>query len=384
MAKLIKNIDIYTGVGVVKNGFLRFSNKIEEIGEAKAFVTKGDDQVITVPKGAIIVPGFIDVHTHGGYGFDTMDADVDGLNRFMENLRREGLTSVFPTTITQTKDNIKKALVSVAEAAKNNSMIRGIHLEGPFINANMNGAQPAEYVIRPDLALFKNWQKDADGLIKLVTYAPEKSGSAFEAGLHNMGVVLSAGHTNQSYFKMNKGQTLASHVTHLYNRQSQLEGREPGVTGYGVLTPSIKVEVIADGVHVSPEMIKLAYQLKGAKNIEVITDSMRAKGQKENEVSELGGQKVIVKNGAARLENGHLAGSVLKYILAFRNIQKFTGASIEEAVLMTSVNQAREFGLNDVGSLEVGKRANFNLLNSDQDLLENFLDGDGLKAVDQK
>ncbi|WP_143787060.1 amidohydrolase family protein, partial [Oenococcus oeni] len=150
------------------------------------------------------------------------------------------------------------------------------------------------------------------------------------------------------------------------------------------LTPSIKVEVIADGVHVSPEMIKLAYQLKGAKNIEVITDSMRAKGQKENEVSELGGQKVIVKNGAARLENGHLAGSVLKYILAFRNIQKFTGASIEEAVLMTSVNQAREFGLNDVGSLEVGKRANFNLLNSDQDLLENFLDGDGLKAVDQK
>ncbi|WP_143786943.1 amidohydrolase family protein, partial [Oenococcus oeni] len=91
-----------------------------------------------------------------------------------------------------------------------------------------------------------------------------------------------------------------------------------------------------------------------------------------------------VKNGAARLENGHLAGSVLKYILAFRNIQKFTGASIEEAVLMTSVNQAREFGLNDVGSLEVGKRANFNLLNSDQDLLENFLDGDGLKAVDQK
>ncbi|WP_143045470.1 amidohydrolase family protein, partial [Oenococcus oeni] len=168
MAKLIKNIDIYTGVGVVKNGFLRFSNKIEEIGEAKAFVTKGDDQVITVPKGAIIVPGFIDVHTHGGYGFDTMDADVDGLNRFMENLRREGLTSVFPTTITQTKDNIKKALVSVAEAAKNNSMIRGIHLEGPFINADMNGAQPAEYVIRPDLALFKNWQKDADGLIKLV------------------------------------------------------------------------------------------------------------------------------------------------------------------------------------------------------------------------
>ncbi|MFT8324153.1 N-acetylglucosamine-6-phosphate deacetylase [Oenococcus sicerae] len=382
MAKLIKNIDIYTGAGIVKNGFLRFSNTIEELGELKDFVVKDTDQLVTAPAGAILVPGFIDVHTHGGYGFDTMDGNADALNAFSQKLRTEGITSFFPTTITQTKDSIAKALESVVSAAKNNSMIRGIHLEGPFINVDMNGAQPAEYVIAPDLALFKDWQKDADGLIKLVTYAPEKSGPAFEAGLHNMGVVLSAGHTNQSYWKMNKGQTLASHVTHLYNRQSQLEGREPGVTGYGVLTPSVKVEIVMDGIHVSPEMVKLAYELKTAKNIEVITDSMRAKGQGENEVSELGGQKVIIKDGAARLENGHLAGSVLKYDLGFKNVQAFTGASIADAVLMTSVNQAREFGLKDVGGLEIGKRANFNLLSAKQDLLTNFVDGDELRVAE--
>lgn len=381
MAKLIKNVDIYTGAGVLKNGFLRFSNTIEALGSMAEFTPEADDELVQTTAGSILVPGFIDVHTHGGYGFDTMDADVDCLNRFTQHLRQEGITTVFPTTITQTKEHIDAALKSIAQAAEHNSMIRGIHLEGPFINAEMNGAQPAQYVIKPDLELFRQWQQSANGLIKLLTYAPEEAGSDFEAGLHNMGVVLSAGHTDQSYFKMNKGQTLATHVTHLYNRQSQLEGREPGVTGYGVLTPSVKVELITDGVHVSGEMVKLAYLLKGPHEIEIVTDSMRAKGQKENEVSELGGQKVIIKDGAARLENGHLAGSVLKYILGFKNVQKFTGAGIEDAVQMTSVNQAREFGLSDVGTLEAGKRANFNILNDQQDLLDNFVDGDGLKAA---
>ncbi|WP_439425550.1 N-acetylglucosamine-6-phosphate deacetylase [Oenococcus alcoholitolerans] len=385
MARIIKNIKIYSGADVIENGYLRFSDKIEAIGKMDDFHAQDGDQEITYEQKAFIVPGFIDVHTHGGYGFDTMDADPAAMDIFSEHLRHEGITSFFPTTITQTKIKIEKALRAVKVSYRNNPMVAGVHLEGPFINPEMNGAQPKEFVLRADAGLLKSWQIASGGSIKLVTYAPEKADSAFESSVHNMGVVLSAGHSDQSYFKMNRGQTLASHVTHLYNRQSQLQGREPGVSGYALLTPPVMTEIISDGIHVAPEMLSLAYKLKGAGSLELVTDSMRAKGQKENEVSELGGQKVTIKNGAARLENGHLAGSVLKFIDAFKNIQKFTGASIEEAVLMASVNQAHEFGLEDVGELAVGKRADFNLLSeSKQELVDNFLNGQPLLKVGGK
>ena len=159
----------------------------------------------------------------------------------------------------------------------------------------------------------------------------------------------------------------ACHVTHLYNAQRGLKHREPGVTGYGLLTDGVNTELICDGIHIRPQMIALAHKVKGSDGIELITDSMRAKGMPEGK-SELGGQVVYVKDGTARLEDGTIAGSVLTYIKAFQNIIKFTGVSIEDAVKMSSGNQAKEFGLTQKGAIKTGKDADFVLLDEELEL----------------
>ena len=207
-------------------------------------------------------------------------------------------------------------------------------------------------------------------MIKLVTYAPENENTTeFEKYCIDHNIVLSVGHSNATRAQMKV--SLASHVTHLYNAQRELKHREPGVTGHALLEGNMYCEIIADGFHVFPDMIKLAYDLKGPDKIELVTDSMRAKGMPEG-VSELGGQKVIVKDKQARLESGNLAGSVLQYQDAFKNIMKFTGCGIEEAVKMSSVNQAREFGLTQKGAIEVGKDADLNVLDSDLNVVKTF------------
>ena len=154
-------------------------------------------------------------------------------------------------------------------------------------------------------------------------------------------------------------------MTHLYNAQRPLHHREPGVTGHGMIEESITGELIADGFHVVPEMLEIAFRLKGAHRLDLVTDSMRAEGL-GNGISELGGQKVTVKDKQARLDNGHLAGSVLSYDDAFSNIQKFTSASIQDAVQMSSVNQAQEFGLTQKGHLAAGKDADFNIFDEER------------------
>src|SRR5690606_6189926 len=360
--QVIINATIYPGETnePIENGFLRFGETITEIGEMSAFTEK-TGELITDASGAIIIPGMIDIHIHGGYGVDTMDADPEKLRFLSENLLKEGVTSFFATTITQNHDNITKALEAVHIAKQQGISIEGVHLEGPFINVKRAGAQPPEYITDPDLELFLQWYEASGELIKLVTYAPELKGAAeFEKLMLERGIVPSVGHSDAVREELIPSK--ASHATHLYNGMRGLHHREAGVAGHALLTPSVQVEIIADGIHITPDMIMLAYRLKGAEGISVISDAMRAKGMPDGE-TELGGQKVWVKNGEARLENGSLAGSVLKMDDAFRNIIKFTGCTIQEAVQMTSSNQAREFGLTQKGSLLAGKDADFVWMN---------------------
>ncbi|MFC5466413.1 N-acetylglucosamine-6-phosphate deacetylase [Lederbergia graminis] len=360
--QVIINATIYPG-GTnepIENGFLRFGETITEIGEMSAF-TGQMNELVTDASGAIIIPGMIDIHIHGGYGVDTMDADPEKLRFLSENLLKEGVTSFFATTITQNHDNITKALEAVRIAKQQGISIEGVHLEGPFINVKRAGAQPPEYITDPDLELFLQWHEASGELIKLVTYAPELKGAAeFEKLMLERGIVPSVGHSDAVREELIPSK--ASHATHLYNGMRGLHHREAGVAGHALLTPSVQVEIIADGIHITPDMIMLAYRLKGAEGICVISDAMRAKGMPDGE-TELGGQKVWVENGEARLENGSLAGSVLKMDDAFRNIIKFTGCTIQEAVQMTSSNQAREFGLTQKGSLLAGKDADFVWMN---------------------
>ena len=361
MAKLLKNIDLYTGYQHMANAYVRFTDVIQDVGYMDAFSEQPDDEVIEEALGRLVVPGFIDVHKHGGYGLDTMDGDPDKLNKMVNLMVTEGITSLFPTTITQSPENIERALITINQVAQYNPVIQGIHLEGPFINKVFMGAQPEKYIINPDTNLLKKWYALSGERIRLVTYAPENGGiPEFESFMLAHNIVPSIGHSNATREQLLHSR--ATHITHLYNAQRPLHHREPGVTGHGMIEPSITGELIADGFHIKPDMLELAFRLKGSQRLELITDSMRAEGLGDG-ISELGGQKVTVKEKQARLDNGHLAGSVLSYDDAFRNIQTMTSANIEDAVQMSSVNQALEFGLTQKGHIAIGKDADLNIFN---------------------
>lgn len=372
MSKTIIHAKIYTGTSVIDEGFIRFDEEILAVGSMADYEVTNDEEVIDA-KGQTVVPGFIDIHSHGGYGVDSMDGDADAINVMTEKMLAEGITSYFPTTMTQSDKNIEKALVAISKAKETNPMIQGIHLEGPFVSPAYKGAQPEQFMRPAEADTMAHWNDLSGGNLRLVTYAPETGDvTAFEKYCLENDIILSAGHTGATYEQLMSSE--ASHVTHLFNGQLGLHHREIGVAGFGLLEPDVYTEMVVDGFHISPPMVKLAYKARGADRIVLITDSMRAKGFPEGE-SELGGQKVFVKDKQARLENGSLAGSVLTFNDAFKNMMAFTGCSMAEAVQMSSVNQAREFNLDKKGTLETGKDADILILNKDLNVKQTILGG---------
>ncbi|QVQ48685.1 N-acetylglucosamine-6-phosphate deacetylase [Latilactobacillus sakei] len=368
--KVLKHAVIYTGDDVIEDGYIRFDKQILAVGPMFDYKAQAGEEIQDM-KGQTIIPGFIDVHCHGGYGFDAMDGDANQIDEMATKMmQNEGVTTLFATTMTQSNENIANAMRGVKDAAEKNPLIQGVHLEGPFITPIFKGAQPEQFIKDPDVDLLDEWNKLSGNRVRLITYAPEDPGSkAFEDYCLAHNIVPSVGHSNATREQMIESK--ATHVTHLYNAQREFKHREPGVTGHAMLEDNMYAELIADGFHIVPDMIKLAYEQKGAERIDLVTDSMRAKGIAEGE-SELGGQKVIVKDKQARLEDGTLAGSVLTYIDAFKNIQTFTGCDKFEAVMMSSVNQAEEFGLTQKGKLEVGRDADLNILDQQQNLVATY------------
>lgn len=356
---------IYTGKESIADGYVRYGKTIVEVDSMSNFIPREDDEIVQID-GDYLIPGFIDIHSHGGYGLDNMDASAEEIDSMVKQMTlKEGITSYFCTTMTQTPQNIESAMKNIKDAAEKNPVIQGIHLEGPFISLKYKGAQDASYIQKPDENILQHWNELSGNRIKIVTYAPEEATSDFEEWCLANGIVPSVGHSNATFDQLCCCR--ACHVTHLYNAQRGLNHREPGVTGYGLLTDEVKTEMICDGIHIKPKMVYMAYKVKGSDGIELVTDSMRAKGMPEGK-SELGGQIVYVKDGTARLEDGTIAGSVLTYIDAFKNIMKFTGASLEEAVQMSSGNQAKEFGLTQKGAIAVGKDADFVILDQEYEL----------------
>ncbi len=373
MNKVIIHAKMYTGKRMYADGFIRYDDKVQAVGEMKDYSPEETDTVVQDAKGKILVPGFIDVHSHGGYGTDNMDGDPEAMNEMTQKMLSEGITSYFPTTMTQADGKIEKALRGIREAKETNPMIQGIHLEGPFVSPKYKGAQPEKFMRAADAETMARWNAISGGNIRLVTYAPELGDvSAFEQYCKAHEIVLSAGHSGATYEQLK--QSKASHVTHLFNGQLGLHHREIGVAGFALLEEEVYTEMIVDGFHISPEMVKLAFKAKGPSHLLLITDAMRAKGFPEGE-SELGGQKVMVKDKQARLENGALAGSVLTFNDAFKNMMAFTGCSVEEAVQMSSVNQAREFGLVNKGILAEGKDADFVLMDKEFNVRNTVLGG---------
>lgn len=366
MKWVLLHAQIYTGNQYIADGYIRFDMSIKEVGDMSQFVLRQQEQVYHVD-GNIVIPGMIDIHIHGGYGIDTMDADPQALLQLSNKLLSEGVTTFFPTTMTQSCEVIMQALQSVKMAKELGAHIGFIHLEGPFLSKARAGAQQISHMMTPDVQTFETFQQCSGNLIKLVTYAPEEESKELETFFEQNGVIGSIGHSDASYAQLS-GKNI-HHATHLFNQMKGMHHREPGAVGRVLLDRDITVEMIVDGIHIHPEMVRLAYIVKGPEKVCIITDAMKAKGLKDG-MYELGGQPVHVQNGIATLENGTLAGSVLTMDQAFRNILTYTGCTIEEAVRMTSVNQAKEFGLLSKGILDVGKDADMVILSPQLEVID--------------
>ncbi|MFT8322262.1 MAG: N-acetylglucosamine-6-phosphate deacetylase [Bacillus sp. (in: firmicutes)] len=372
---LFRHATIYTEDNVIKNGYLLTKNGvIESFGEAEELDMQSlqIDKSYSLSESYKLIPGMIDIHIHGANDADAMDATTESLNIIATTLPKEGTTSFLATTMTQGVQEIEAALKSAAnyieqEDQTGKAEIVGIHLEGPFINAKKAGAQPLDAIKKPSVDLFKKWQGIAGNHIKLVTLAPEEDNNlALTAYLKETGVIPSMGHTDAIYEEVKKGiEAGIIHVTHLYNGMRGLHHRDPGVAGASLLHKELITEMIVDGIHIHPEVVKLTFQQKGKESIILITDSMRAKWLDDG-ISSLGGQKVIVQNGKALLENGSLAGSTLKMNDAMLNMISYTGCSLEDIVQMGAYNPARQIGILDKkGSIKSGKDADLVILNEE-------------------
>jgi N-acetylglucosamine-6-phosphate deacetylase len=266
------------------------------------------------------------------------------------------------------KDKIIKSLKSIQEAKSRGTgaaIILGIHLEGPYINPEKKGAQKEEDIKEFSVDDFLEFNQAAGSLIRLVTIAPEKPESiAFIQWLCQQDIIASVGHSNATYQQVQDAvQVGLSHVTHLFNAMRGLHHREPGVVGAALSNPRLTVEMIADGIHLHPVILRMVAQIKEREKVMLMTDAMRATGLEEG-TYELGGQEVIVDQGQARLRDGTLAGSVLTMDKAVRNMVTKAGISLFQAVQMASYNPAKRLGIEDrKGSLEPGKDADVVILN---------------------
>lgn len=371
--KGFKNTWIVTEKGLEKTS-LTYDEKFVTIG-------KNEEGLQELPEEYVVVPGFIDEHIHGAAGSDAMDGTMEDLGKIANALASEGTTAFLATTMTQSPENITKALKAVKAyrelSPESGAEILGVHLEGPFISKDFVGAQPIEYVAKPSVEVFKKYQDASGDCVRIVTLAPEVEGSTeLIKYLVSQNIVASIGHTNATYADVKKAvEAGATNLTHTYNAMKPLHHREVGTVGSGLLFDELNCECICDGIHVSGPAIQLLHKNKPADKMTLITDAMRAKHMPDG-VSELGGQVVIVKNGEARLENGTLAGSVLKMNNAVKNVMKFLNLPLEEVVKLASQNPAKNLGVFDqIGSIKEGKRADFVILDKDLNVVQTVRNG---------
>lgn len=380
---ILTNLEIYTDNDKIEKGYIKIVNgTIIEIEDIDKLTNEDGFELIRLPNQSKAIPGMIDVHIHGVNGADTMDATKESLQTMVDSLPTEGTTSFLATTITQDQMSIENALRNAGEFIKDQQQVGqaellGVHLEGPFINQKRAGAQPVEHVINPNVALLKKWQGLANDAIKLVTLAPEKADSTLLLHyLKETSVIASIGHSDATLKEVDQAiKEGLTHVTHLYNQMRELHHRELGVVGAALIRENLIAEIIADGIHVEPEAIKLAYQQKTAERLILITDAMRAKCLKNGDY-DLGGQQVTVKDGKATLADGTLAGSVLTMVQAFKNIITYTGCEIEDAIKMSSTTPAKELKVYDrKGSITIGKDADIVILDEQLEIIMTLCKG---------
>ncbi|WP_318615612.1 N-acetylglucosamine-6-phosphate deacetylase [Sporosarcina sp. YIM B06819] len=359
---------------LLQQGFVHIKgDKIESVGDMENCPSVSvDDRIIDCAGKQYVMPGMIDIHVHGAAGFDFMDGSQEAFEGIALALAKEGTTSFLATTITNPIEHTTGTLKNLElyytqENGPGAAEMLGIHLEGPFINKQQKGAQPESAIIPPNVELFKEWQVLSGNSIKVITFAPELD-AHFEllAELKETGVIASMGHTDASYDEvLTAVQHGVSHATHLFNGMKGMHHRDPGVAGGALIQDDVHVEIIPDGIHFHPDLLKMIVRMKGLEKVLVITDGMRAKGMPDGEY-DLGGQQVTVHDGKCLLANGSLAGSIVTMNQARVNLAKWLNLSIHEQLQITSINQAKRLGQFDrKGSIQAGKDADIVVIGQD-------------------
>lgn len=367
----IKNAKIVLEDRIEEGKVLLFSDKIEKITDN---IPEGYEVIDA--HGGYVTPGFIDLHIHGYLGKDVCDANVDSIKTIAGGIVENGVTGFLPTTMTVDMSVIKGALDACREVRNSGeyygSTILGVHAEGPFISASKKGAQDERYILKPDADFVK---ANAD-IIKIITLAPEedKDFAEIKKMAEETDVVVSMGHTSADYkTAMKSTKNGVKHATHLFNAMTPMTHRAPGVVG-AALNSDVSCELIVDTYHVDPALYEMVYRMKGRK-LCFITDCLPAGGLPEGEYT-LGGAKIIYKNNLCKLEDGTIAGSVLKLNKGVWNVFTNTSIPLYECVNCATLNPANAIGVADrKGSIEVGKDADIVILDNEFNVKKTIIGG---------
>ena len=377
---IIKNADIFTGDGSFKKGNLHLqgayieSVEIEEQAEQIGAACEGEE--IIDAEGLYVIPGLIDTHIHGCNGHDFCEGTKEALDCMCNHLATQGITAFLPTSMSLGENTLSDIFKHYGEYTYSGGALPvGIHMEGPFFDAEKKGAQNGNYLKTANTQLFRHLQELSNNGIKVVSVSPaaDSKGSFIEEVKEE--VAISLAHTGAKYelaseaFK--KG---AKRVTHLYNAMLPFSHREPAVVGAAFDHKETMVELICDGVHVHPSMIRSTFAMFTDERIILVSDNMMAAGMPDGSY-ELGGQKVEVKGNKALLENGTIAGSVTNLMNCLRKAVEF-GIPLESAIKAATINPAKSIGIEDkMGSLEAGKLANVVLLDKDLQIKAVIING---------
>lgn len=372
---LLAHRQIREGAIVIHDKTIAFAGPLTELPQTIRGISVNDLAVIDA-NGAFIAPGLIDLHIHGCYGVDFMEEGSQALTVMSEYLASQGVTAFLPSTLTASPTKTRTVVEQLASFTSPKAKAIGLHLEGPYINYKRKGAQYGPEIRQADIAeLSRIYDLLGEGL-RLVTLAPEEP-QALEAvdWLRQRGVTVSIGHSDASYEQamagFNRGIT---NVTHTFNGMSGLHHREPGVVGASLAAKHVYNELIADGIHVHPGAMQVLYNAKGPERIILISDALQATGLPDGEYV-LGDQKVTLKDGAARLAEGNLAGSTLSMIKAIRNMVEILGIPLLEAVKMATANPAQAINLGNKGELLPGMDADVVVFSSDFTVQTTIVEG---------
>ena len=358
----IINGSVFVGEGFVERDVFAADGRF--VGEAAR--AEGGQTVDAA--GCYVIPGLVDLHFHGSAGADISDGDLAGLHRMGAYEASRGVTAMCPATMTLPEDVLMRAAQAAAayEPAADEAALVGINMEGPFISPSKVGAQNPDYVRNPSAEEFRRLQEAAGGLFKLVDIAPEEPGA--EEFIREMAneVRISLAHTCTDYDTAARAFELgARQLTHLYNAMDPMHHRKPGPIPAAVEHGEVTAEIIADGVHIHPAMVRLAFQLFGDNRMILISDTLRAAGL-EDGTYDLGGQDVTVRGPVATIDNGALAGSVSDLMRCLTVAVRDMGIPLASAVKAASANPARALGLDaERGAIEPGKVADAVLLDKE-------------------